>query len=65
MSCKNICQQLAERKFKVPSPYQNGFRYCRRCEVYMQTDRRFCECCGMTLRYTPVKPEAKIILRAK
>ena len=48
MTCKNTCQQLIESSLaahRVSKPYEKGFRYCRRCEYYLKTERRHCECC--------------------
>lgn len=65
MTCKNICVRLADSRgrLRVPSPYQSGLRYCRRCEVYMKCDNSHCPCCGLHLRFTPVDPLAKERLR--
>jgi rRNA maturation endonuclease Nob1 len=53
--CNNICQKLKilNGETNKISRYKNGKKFCRRCECYFATDRRFCECCGMTLRYNP------------
>ncbi|MGB6593652.1 MAG: response regulator, partial [Candidatus Nitrosopolaris sp.] len=36
-----------------------GMRYCRRCEVYFYQVERFCRCCGMTLRSSPINKTQK------
>jgi hypothetical protein len=63
LTCKNICVRLAPVGGRIPNPYQQGLRYCRRCEVYMKTSRSHCECCGLHLRSTPVDTLARERLR--
>ncbi|HET7390352.1 MAG TPA: hypothetical protein VFJ51_05975, partial [Nitrososphaeraceae archaeon] len=53
MVCRNICKRLYSKIIVGKSPYQDGKRYCRRCEVYFCQVERFCLCCGMTLRTSP------------
>jgi hypothetical protein len=45
--------------------YIPGGKYCGRCEYYFVTQRLFCECCGMRLRASPARGEAKEKVRAK
>lgn len=56
LTCKNSCLQLiqaSEAAVRVNKPYEKGFKYCRRCEYYLKTNRRHCSCCGLHLRSTP------------
>lgn len=62
LTCKNICVRLAPG-IRIPNPYHQGLRYCRRCEVYLKTSDTHCACCGLHLRFTPVDPLAKERLR--
>ena len=50
MVCRNLCERLYSKIIVGKSPYQDGKKYCRRCEVYFYQIDRFCRCCGMTLR---------------
>ena len=54
MVCRNICERLYSKIIVGKSPYQDGKRYCRRSEVYFYQVERFCLCCGMTLRSSPI-----------
>jgi rRNA maturation endonuclease Nob1 len=45
------------------SHYSVGKRYCRRCECYFVTDKKFCPCCGMQLRITPSEGQYKEKMR--
>ena len=36
------------------SHYEDGRKYCRRCEVYYYHIGVFCPCCGTTLRVSPI-----------
>jgi len=47
--CKKECY-----KFKRESPkigYTNGMKYCCKCKVFFVTDKIYCPCCGIQLRY--------------
>ena len=59
MVCRNICERLYSKIIVGKSPYQAGKRYCRRCEVYFYQVERFCQCCGMTLRSSPINKTQK------
>jgi uncharacterized Zn finger protein (UPF0148 family) len=45
------------------SHYENGKKYCRRCEVYYYHDGVFCPCCGIALRTSPTNRREKERLR--
>lgn len=56
MTCKNACLQLIQSSAalqRVARPYEKGFRYCRRCEYYIKTEKSHCQCCGLHMRFTP------------
>jgi rRNA maturation endonuclease Nob1 len=40
-----------------------GKKYCRRCEYYFVTEKKFCQCCGMQLRLTPSERDYKEKIR--
>lgn len=63
LTCKNICVRLAPGGGRIQNPYQQGLRYCRRCEVYLRCSNSHCPCCGLHLRFTPVDTLAKEKLR--
>lgn len=53
MVCRNICKKIYSEIVVCESHYSVGKRYCRRCECFFVTDKKFCQCCGMQLRLTP------------
>lgn len=53
MVCRNICEKIYSKIIVGESHYLAGKKYCRRCEYYFVTEKRFCQCCGMQLRITP------------
>ena len=56
--CRNICLnygiKLPCKKGKAIHPYQEGLKYCRRCELYFDTNLISCLCCGQRLRQNPI-----------
>lgn len=52
--CSNQCLKYGIKK-GTKKPYENGLAYCRRCELYFDTNLAHCFCCGMHLRRTKVK----------
>jgi hypothetical protein len=54
MACRNLCERLDSKIIVGKSIYEEGKKYCRRCEVYFLHDGLFCPCCGMRLRVSPV-----------
>jgi hypothetical protein len=63
MVCRNICEKIFSKIVVGESHYSVGKRYCRRCEYYFVTDKKFCQCCGMQLRLTPSEGEYKEKMR--
>ena len=59
MVCRNMCVRLSSKIIVGQSHYSDGKKYCRRCERYMFHEGRFCECCGMQLRTTPVRTQVQ------
>jgi hypothetical protein len=59
MACRNICEKIYSKIVVGESHYLAGKKYCRRCEYYFVTEKRFCQCCGMQLRTTPSEGEYK------
>lgn len=50
--CKSKCLRMGivvkwNRRSKA---YVGGVKYCSRCEQFMRFEKRFCPCCGCTLR---------------
>ena len=45
------------------SAYKAGYRYCRRCELFLFQGGKFCPCCGMALRASPSSRMQKEKLR--
>jgi hypothetical protein len=48
MVCRNICERLCSKIIVGRRPYQDGKKYCRRCEVYFYQVDKFCQCCDVT-----------------
>jgi hypothetical protein len=63
MVCRNICEKIYSKIIVGQPHYSVGKKYCRRCECYFIIDKRFCACCGMQLRTTPVETQYKVKLR--
>ena len=63
MACRNICEKIYSKIVVGESHYSVGKRYCRRCECYFVTEKKFCQCCGMQLRITPCEGEYKEKMR--
>ena len=59
MVCRNICERISSRIIVGQSHYSLGKKYCRRCERYMAHKGKFCACCGMQLRTTPVRTQVQ------
>ncbi len=63
MACRNLCERFNSRFTVGGSHYENGKKYCRRCEIYFFHDGIFCPCCGMALRMSPTNRRDKEKLR--
>ena len=63
MVCRNICERIYSKIIVGQPHYSVGKKHCRRCECYFITDKRFCTCCGMQLRTTPVEAQYKVKMR--
>jgi|SRR5690242_9951684 hypothetical protein len=61
MACRNLCEKLYSKIIFGKSRYEDGKKYCRRCEVYHEGI--FCTCCGMALRMSPTSKRDKERLR--
>jgi len=48
--CKLVCMLFPPLR----PGYADGRKYCSRCEKFIVTDRKHCECCGCQLRTKPV-----------
>ena len=59
MVCRNICKKIYSEIVVRESHYSVEKRYCRRCECFFVTDKKFCQSCGMQLRLTPSEGEYK------
>lgn len=59
MTCRNLCERLDSKIIVGKSIYEEGKKYCRRCEVYFLHDGSFCPCCGMRLRISPVNKRGR------
>lgn len=65
MACRNICEKIYSKIIVGQPHYSFGKKYCRRCERYMFYQGKFCACCGMQLRTTPVETKYKVRMRQK
>jgi ribosomal protein L37E len=63
MVCRNMCDKISSKIVVGQSHYSLGKKYCRRCERYMFHEGRFCACCGMQLRTTPVRTQYKVTMK--
>jgi rRNA maturation endonuclease Nob1 len=63
MVCRNICENMYSKIIVGQSHYSDGKKYCRRCERYMSREGKFCACCGMQLRTTPVRTQYKVTIK--
>ena len=63
MVCRNMCDKISSKIIVGKSHYSLGKKYCRRCERYMFHEGRFCTCCGMQLRTTPVRTQYKAVMK--
>jgi rRNA maturation endonuclease Nob1 len=59
MTCRNLCERLDTKIIVGKSIYEEGKKYCRRCEVYFLHDGSFCPCCGIRLRVSPVNKKGR------
>jgi len=59
MVCRNLCERLDSKIIVGKSIYEEGKKYCRRCEVYFLHDGSFCPCCGMRLRISPINKKGR------
>lgn len=50
-SCRYICEDFYAAKRKIITrDYENGFRFCAKCQRGYPTNEISCVCCGITLR---------------
>ena len=49
MICRNLCERLYSKIIFSKSHYEDGRKYCRRCEVYYCHNGVFCPRCVMAL----------------
>lgn len=59
MACRNLCERTGYRKPPVSnklgvSHYEQGWRYCSRCERYFDSGSR-CQCCHYLFRLRPYR----------
>lgn len=50
MVCRGRCKQLPQIKGANRNLYDEGFRYCSCCEIYICSEKTRCFCCGRSLR---------------
>ena len=48
--CKLLCKDFP----RLRPGYDNGKKYCPRCEKFILTAMKFCWCCGCQLRGKPI-----------
>jgi uncharacterized paraquat-inducible protein A len=51
MGCTRLCEEIGFGN----GNYQDGHRYCSKCEIFMITENISCPCCNKRLRYTAHK----------
>ena len=49
-SCKGLCIRFESKTFGNIPKYENGFKRCSYCSVFMKTDVLRCPCCALKLR---------------
>jgi hypothetical protein len=60
MACRNLCERVDSKIIVGKSKYEEGKKYCRRCEVYLLHNGSFCPCCGIRLRVSPANKKGRI-----
>jgi len=62
-SCKGICTRHKAQKPITGGRYNNGQKRCQICEIFIETDKIHCPCCGLKLRTKPRNKKYKDKLR--
>ncbi|NOJ26867.1 MAG: hypothetical protein DA330_02500 [Nitrososphaera sp.] len=60
--CKDLCQKHKARFEHSKGMYLNGYRFCRVCQVWFNTDSLYCICCGGRLGARPRSKKSKLLL---
>ena len=56
--CKGICNlRYSTKKIcaRFRKDVEEGYRACRKCEVMILTEQKYCPCCGCQLSLLPTK----------
>lgn len=61
-NCRMLCERLQNRK-KISRMFLElvgiGYKACRPCNVMIQTEDRYCPCCGYQLSIIPTRSGKK------
>ncbi len=49
-SCKGLCNRLDSKSFGNNHKYENGYKRCSFCNVFMEITSLRCPCCALKLR---------------
>ena len=65
MTCKGICHRYKISKSPNMDLYESGQKRWVNCGIFIQTNQKFCPCCGTNLRTKPRKRSLNEKLRIK
>ncbi len=51
MACRGLCDEIGI----LGASYNDGVKYCRKCEVFIFYEGIFCPCCHLHLRTSPIR----------
>jgi len=49
-SCKGLCHRFDSKSFGNDHKYENGYKRCSYCNIFMKTIVLRCPCCALKLR---------------
>jgi len=49
-SCKGLCSKFDSKSFGNDHKYENGYKRCSYCNVFMKINGLRCTCCALKLR---------------
>lgn len=49
-TCKGLCNRFDSKSFGNENKYENGYKRCSFCDVFMKVSGLRCPCCALKLR---------------